>query len=90
MSLPAVSSVASRPRSLASPSAGPTRLRVSDLLHATEGRSVLLITHELQGLDQVDEIVVLDHGRVVEQGCHQQLRHAGGPYLRLWEGSDGS
>ena len=66
------------------------RALTADLLHATEGRSVLLITHELQGLDQVDEIVVLDHGRVVEQGCHQQLRHAGGPYQRLWEGSDGS
>jgi hypothetical protein len=36
MSLPAVSSVVSRPRTLASPSAGPTRLRVSDLLHATD------------------------------------------------------
>lgn len=36
MSLPAVSSAVSRPRGLASPAAGPTRLRVSDLLHATD------------------------------------------------------
>jgi Cysteine dioxygenase type I len=36
MSLPAVSSVALRPRTLVSPSAGPTRLRVPDLLHATD------------------------------------------------------
>jgi len=64
----------------------PTRRALAaDLLHATEGRAVLLITHELEGLDQVDEIVVLDHGKVAEQGCHEQLRHAGGRYQRLWE-----
>jgi thiol reductant ABC exporter CydC subunit len=64
----------------------PTRRALTaDLLHATEGRAVLLITHELEGLDQVDEIVVLDHGRVAEQGCHAQLRYAGGRYQRLWE-----
>jgi ATP-binding cassette, subfamily C, bacterial CydC len=57
----------------------------ADLLHATEGRSVLLITHQPDGLDQVDHIVVLDHGRVAEQGTHQQLRHAGGPYQRMWD-----
>jgi len=57
----------------------------ADLLHATEGRSVLFITHELDGLDQVDHIVVLDHGRVAEQGSHHQLRHAGGPYQQIWE-----
>src|SRR5262249_11203161 len=57
----------------------------ADLLHATEGRSILLITHEPDGLDQVDQIVVLDHGRVTEQGSHHQLRHAGGPYQRIWE-----
>ena len=61
---------------------------IADLLHATEGRSVLFITHERDGLDQVDQIVVLDHGRVAEQGSHGQLRHAGGPYQRMWE-SDG-
>ncbi|TVZ00403.1 thiol reductant ABC exporter subunit CydC [Trebonia kvetii] len=61
------------------------RALTTDLLHATEGRSVLLITHELDGLDQVDEIVVLDHGRIAEQGPHQQLRRAGGRYQRLCE-----
>ena len=61
------------------------RALTADLLHATEDRSVLFITHELDGLDQVDQIVVLDHGRVVEHGSHQQLRHAGGHYQRIWE-----
>jgi ATP-binding cassette, subfamily C, bacterial CydC len=60
----------------------------ADLLHATEGRSVLLITHELDGLDQVDQIVVLDHGRVAEYGTHQELRHAGGPYQRTLDSED--
>jgi ATP-binding cassette, subfamily C, bacterial CydC len=57
----------------------------ADLLHATEGRSALFITHERDGLDQVDHIVVLDHGTIAEQGSHDQLRHAGGPYQRMWE-----
>ena len=61
------------------------RALTADLLHATEGRAVLFITHERDGLDQVDQIVVLDHGRIAEQGSHQQLRHAGGPYQRMWE-----
>ncbi len=57
----------------------------ADLLHATEGRAVLFITHEPDGLDQVDQIVVLEHGRVAEQGSHDQLRHAGGLYQRMRE-----
>jgi ABC-type multidrug transport system fused ATPase/permease subunit len=57
----------------------------ADLLRATEGRTVLLITHEPDGLDQVDQIVVLDHGRVVESGSHRELSHAGGHYQRMRE-----
>jgi ABC-type multidrug transport system fused ATPase/permease subunit len=48
----------------------------------------LFITHERDGLDQVDQIVVLGHGRIAEQGSHHQLRHAGGPYQRMWENDD--
>ena len=61
------------------------RALTADLLQATEGRTVLFITHQPDGLDQVDQIVVLDHGRVAEQGTHQQLRHADGPYQRMWD-----
>jgi ABC-type cobalamin/Fe3+-siderophores transport system ATPase subunit len=57
----------------------------ADLLQATQDRSVLFITHQPDGLDQVDHIVVLDHGRIAEQGTHQQLRDAGGLYQRMWE-----
>jgi ABC-type multidrug transport system fused ATPase/permease subunit len=52
----------------------------ADLLQATEGRTVLFITHQPDGLDQVDQIIVLDHGRIAEQGTHHQLRHAGRQY----------
>jgi ATP-binding cassette, subfamily C, bacterial CydC len=52
----------------------------ADLLAVTAGRSTLLITHDLTGLEQVDEIVVLDRGRVVQRGTHRELIAADGPY----------
>jgi ABC-type multidrug transport system fused ATPase/permease subunit len=56
----------------------------ADLLGLTAGRSTLLITHRLRGLEQVDEIVVLDAGRVVERGTHAELLAAGGRYAGFW------
>ena len=53
-------------------------------LRTRRGRATLLITHEMDGLDQVDEIVVLDGGRVVQRGTHQALLAAGGLYERMW------
>ncbi len=55
----------------------------ADLLAVTAGRSTLLITHDLAGLEQVDEIVVLDRGKVVQRGTHRELMAAEGPYRRL-------
>jgi ABC-type multidrug transport system fused ATPase/permease subunit len=60
---------------------------VADLLAITAGRATLLITHDLDGLDQMDEIVVLDQGRAVERGSHDALIRAGGRYQRLWTGA---
>jgi ATP-binding cassette subfamily C protein CydC len=57
----------------------------ADLLALTAGRATLLITHELEGLDLLDEIIVLDHGRVAQRGTHQQLAQAEGPYRQLLE-----
>jgi len=56
----------------------------ADLLQLTEGLSTLLITHRLAGLEQVDEVVVLAEGRVVERGTHADLVAAGGRYAGLW------
>jgi ATP-binding cassette subfamily C protein CydC len=63
--------------------AGSRRALTADILTATHGRATLLITHELDGLDQVDEIVVLDHGRVAERGTHAELMASGGLYHRM-------
>jgi ATP-binding cassette, subfamily C, bacterial CydC len=60
------------------------RALTADILTATRGRATLLITHDLHGLDQVDEIVVLDQGQVAARGTHAELLRVGGPYRRLW------
>lgn len=59
---------------------------MADVLAATSGRCALLITHDLNGLDQVDEIVVMDRGRVAERGTHRGLLAANGLYRALWQG----
>ena len=56
----------------------------ADLLDVTDGRSLVLITHRLAGLESVDEILVLDAGRVVERGTHDELLDQGGRYAALW------
>ncbi|MGX1849093.1 thiol reductant ABC exporter subunit CydD [Streptomyces sp. NPDC055299] len=57
----------------------------ADLLAATEGRTTVLITHRLTGLDAVDEVLVLDRGRIVQSGSPAALAGADGPYRRMWE-----
>jgi ATP-binding cassette subfamily C protein CydCD len=57
----------------------------AELLTATAGRTTLLVTHRLATLGDVDEIVVLDAGRVVERGTHTRLLASGGPYRRMWD-----
>jgi ATP-binding cassette subfamily C protein CydCD len=57
----------------------------AELLAATAGRTTLLVTHRLATLGDVDEIVVLDAGRVVERGTHIDLLAACGPYRRMWD-----
>jgi ATP-binding cassette, subfamily C, bacterial CydC len=52
----------------------------ADLLALTEGRATLLITHEPEGLDLLDEIIVLDHGQVTQRGTHAELVQSAGPY----------
>ncbi len=50
---------------------------------AADGRSTLLITHDLAGLDRADEVVVLAGGLVAERGTDAELRAAGGVYSRM-------
>jgi thiol reductant ABC exporter CydC subunit len=50
-----------------------------------EGRAWLVISHRLVGMETMDEILVLDRGKVVERGLHAELVRAGGLYRRMWE-----
>jgi ATP-binding cassette, subfamily C, bacterial CydC len=58
---------------------------LASVWEAARDRAVLLITHRLVGMEEVDEILVLDAGRVVERGTHEQLRAGGGLYSRMLE-----
>ncbi|MFD9571034.1 thiol reductant ABC exporter subunit CydD [Streptomyces sp. NPDC059982] len=55
----------------------------ADLLAATEGRTTVLITHRLAGLEAVDEVLVLDRGAVVQRGPYAELAAVEGPLRGL-------
>ncbi|WP_371795779.1 thiol reductant ABC exporter subunit CydD [Streptomyces sp. NBC_01718] len=57
----------------------------ADLLAATRGRTTVLITHRLAGLEAVDEVVVMDAGRIVQRGPYAALTAADGPLRRMLE-----
>ena len=43
-----------------------------------------MIAHRLSTVRHADQIVVMDHGRIVERGSHDELIAAGGAYVNLW------
>jgi len=54
-----------------------------------QGRTVIAIAHRLSTIAQMDRLIVLDHGRVVEQGTHAELLAADGAYARAWKRQSG-
>lgn len=63
-----------------------TATQVMDVvLDATRGRTTLLISHRLEGLEVMDEILVLEHGEIAARGTHEELLAAGGRYRRMWD-----
>jgi ATP-binding cassette subfamily B protein len=63
---------------------------IQEALHRVmEGKTVLAIAHRLSTLSEMDRIVVMDEGRIVEQGSHEALLAKGGLYARYWARQSG-
>lgn len=61
-----------------------TEMKVQHALkRLLQGRTAIMIAHRLSTIREVDQIVVLDHGNIIEMGNHQQLLAQRGPYYRL-------
>ena len=59
------------------------------LLGLMEGKTVIAIAHRLSTIARMDRLIVLDEGRIVEQGSHEELLRLGGHYERLWRHQSG-
>jgi ATP-binding cassette subfamily B multidrug efflux pump len=60
-----------------------------NLLELMQGKTVIAIAHRLSTIAALDRLVVLDHGRIVEEGAHAQLLKRGGLYAGLWARQSG-
>lgn len=54
-----------------------------------EGKTVIAIAHRLSTIAAMDRLIVMDGGRIIEQGSHAQLLASGGLYARLWQRQSG-
>ncbi|HET8871089.1 MAG TPA: ABC transporter ATP-binding protein, partial [Aquabacterium sp.] len=61
----------------------------ASLYRLMEGKTVVAIAHRLSTIAAMDRLIVLDHGRIVEEGDHASLLARGGLYARLWAHQSG-
>ncbi|MDH3762202.1 MAG: ABC transporter ATP-binding protein/permease [Gammaproteobacteria bacterium] len=60
-----------------------------NLMQLMEGKTVIAIAHRLSTISALDRLVVIDQGRIIEQGSHHDLAQAGGLYAELWRRQSG-
>ena len=63
---------------------------IQDTLYALmEGKTVIAIAHRLSTIAEMDRLIVMDEGRIIEQGTHAALLEKGGLYAKLWTRQSG-
>ena len=62
-----------------------TAAGILDSIRTTDGRTIVMISHQLSAAAACDRILVMDQGRIVQQGHHRDLINIPGVYKRLWE-----
>jgi len=62
-----------------------TAASILDSIRAQDGRTIVMISHQLSAAAACDRILVMDQGRLVQQGHHRDLIQQPGVYRRLWE-----
>jgi ATP-binding cassette subfamily B multidrug efflux pump len=54
-----------------------------------QGKTVIAIAHRLSTIAAMDRLIIMDHGRIVEDGTHEALLKRGGIYAQLWSRQSG-